>query len=280
VGQIAIGKSALTALGAPGENTAVGYQAGLTLSSGASNQIFGWQAATALTTGSTNVAMGRQTCGISGTALEGSNNTCVGDQAGSALQGAATQNTLIGKNAGDNITTGSYNTMVGVNADSSANAVDYEICLGVLISGDGTETCRIGRSSDYITNDFGENATWTHSSDVRIKKDIEDNELGLDFIKDLRTVTFKKKAPSEYPKEFDQHSASDTERKNPDMIHYGFIAQEVKKAMDKAGHSEFTVWGEQGDGMQVLGETEFITPLIKAVQELSAKIEELESKLK
>ena len=36
----------------------------------------------------------------------------------------------------------------------------------------GTETIRIGVDSDYITNDFGENATWTHSSDRRIKKDI------------------------------------------------------------------------------------------------------------
>ncbi len=54
----------------------------------------------------------------------------------------------------------------------------------------------------------------------------------------------------------------------------GFIAQEVKKAMDKAGHSEFPVWSEQSDGMQELGEVEFITPLIKAVQELSTKVEE------
>ena len=139
---------------------------------------------------------------------------------------------------------------------------------------------RIGVDSDYITNDFDINATWTHSSDERIKKDISDNELGLDFINDIRTVTFKKKAPSEYPEEFEQYNPSKTERKNPDRINYGFIAQEVKKAMDKAGHSEFPVWSEQSDGMQELGEAEFITPLIKAVQELSAKVEELEAKLK
>ena len=49
--------------------------------------------------------------------------------------------------------------------------------------------------------------------------------------------------------------------------------------MDKAGHPEFTVWSEQGDGMQELGETEFITPLIKAVQELSQQVEELKAKI-
>ena len=147
------------------------------------------------------------------------------------------------------------------------------------LAGGGTETVRIGVDSDYITNDFGENATWTHSSDRRIKKDIEDSELGLDFINDLRPVTFKKKAPSEYPQKFEQYNANTTERKNPDRKHYGFIAQEVKEAMDKAGHSEFPVWKENRDGMQELGETELITPLIKAVQELTNKVNDLENKL-
>ena len=50
--------------------------------------------------------------------------------------------------------------------------------------------------------------------------------------------------------------------------------------MDKAGHSKFTVWSEQDDGMQELGEAEFITPLIKAVQELSSQVTELKKELK
>jgi len=49
--------------------------------------------------------------------------------------------------------------------------------------------------------------------------------------------------------------------------------------MDKAGHSEFPVWREQNDGMQLLGEAEFITPLIKAVQELSQQVEDLKAKV-
>ena len=48
----------------------------------------------------------------------------------------------------------------------------------------------------------------------RIKKDIIDSELGLGFINDLRPVTFKKKAPSEYPQEFKQHNPNKTERDN------------------------------------------------------------------
>ena len=88
-----------------------------------------------------------------------------------------------------------------------------------------------------------------------------------------KTRKFQKKSPSEYPEEFEQHNSETTERKNPDRIHYGFVAQEVKEVMDSVGHSEFPVWSKQDDGMELLGETELITPLIKAVQELSKKVE-------
>ena len=90
---------------------------------------------------------------------------------------------------------------------------------------------------------------------------------------------FQKKAPSEYPEEFDQHNAETTERKNPDRIHYGFVAQEVKEAMDSVEHSEFPVWSKQDDGMEMLGESELITPLVKAVQELSSENKELKDEL-
>ncbi len=184
--------------------------------------------------------------------------------------------------AGDNLTTGANNTYLGYNSDCSANSVNDEIVLKAgsdTLVGGGTETIRIGVDSDYIVNDFGENATWTHSSDRRIKKNIEDNELGLEFISKLKTRNFKKKAPSEYPEEFEQHNPDTTERKNPDRIHYGFVAQEVKEVMDEVGHSEFPVWSKQDDGMELLGETELITPLVKAVQELSSENKELKDEL-
>jgi hypothetical protein len=65
--------------------------------------------------------------------------------------------------------------------------------------------------------------------------------------------------------------------------HYGLIAQEVKEAMDDLNVSplDFAGWGlddpEAEDSPQVLMYIEFIAPLIKAVQELSAKVKELES---
>ena len=234
--------------------------------------------------------------GVGNTALqditEGSKNVGVGWRAGWNIT-TGTYNVAIGGLAGDDLITGNNNTYIGHNADASTTSVSSEIVIaatpnaGGHLGGGGTETIRIGAASDYITNDFGENATWTHSSDRRIKIGIKDNTLGLDFINKLKTRNFKKKAPSEYPEEFDQHSPNITERKNPDRIHYGFVAQEVKEAMDEVGHSEFPVWKENRDGMQELGETELITPLVKAVQELTEivksqqkEIEELKNKQK
>ena len=250
-----------------GNNTAIGkgsMQGPVASNDAANNVAVGYNALNAITDGTTNVA--------------------VGSSAGLAIT-SATNCVLLGNQAGDTLTTGANNTFLGFHTEASAVDVTYEIIIGAGVdssnafAGAGTETVKIGRTSDFITCDFGENATWSHSSDIRIKKDIEDSELGLSFINDLRPVIYKKKSPSEYPKEFDGYDANETERKNPDRKHYGFIAQEVKEAMDKAGHSEFPVWSEGKDGMQELGEAELITPLIKAVQELSAKVEELEAKL-
>ena len=58
----------------------------------------------------------------------------------------------------------------------------------------------------------------------------------------------------------------------------GLVAQEVKKAMDKAG-TTFSGWSEESNSKQLVGYSTMVVPLIKAVQELSAKVEELEAKL-
>ena len=264
-GNVGVGRNSLRqADGDMEKNTAIGFAV---LEDGNNNSVL------------RNTGVGYAALNVAGTGgAVCDNNVALGTNAGVAVT-SGDANAFIGTYCGDNITSGNYNTYLGYNCEASAYSVDTEIAIGNGLTGGGTETVRIGISSDYITCDFGENATWGHSSDKRIKKDIEDNSLGLEFVKKLRTVTFTKKAPSEYPKEFEQYDENVTERKYPNRKNYGFIAQEVKKAMDEVGHSEFPVWKENRDGMQELGEAELITPLVKAVQELSAKVEELESKL-
>ena len=57
------------------------------------------------------------------------------------------------------------------------------------------------------------------------------------------------------------------------------IAQEVKSALDTAGVSTFGGWTEASDGCQSISQEMFVHPLIKAVQELSAEVQELKKQL-
>ena len=81
------------------------------------------------------------------------------------------------------------------------------------------------------------------------------------------------------PKELTEHY-NEENQKNTDVVMHGMIAQEVKAALDKSGVDTFGGWSERLDGSQSISREMFVIPLIKAVQELTAKVEELESKLK
>ena len=68
---------------------------------------------------------------------------------------------------------------------------------------------------------------------------------------------------------------------NTDVVMHGMIAQEVKAALDTAGveGENFQGWTEDQNGEQGLSAGSFVYPLIKAVQELSAKVESLEAQV-
>lgn len=61
-------------------------------------------------------------------------------------------------------------------------------------------------------------------------------------------------------------------------IHYGLIAQEVKELMDKIGIEDFGGYVEGEDGVLGLRYEQFISPIIKALQQISDRIDKLESK--
>ena len=91
-------------------------------------------------------------------------------------------------------------------------------------------------------------------------------------------MTFNWKPNNELPKHFRDYAEENV--KDTDRVLHGMLAQEVKAALDKEGINTFGGWKEDVDtGQQYLSQEMFVYPLIKAVQELSAKVEELESKL-
>jgi hypothetical protein len=129
-------------------------------------------------------------------------------------------------------------------------------------------------------------------SDRRIKNSIEDAGLGLKFIEKLRPVSYKMNSKQQIPiLDEDENPIRDENGSiQYNFIpgvrrHYGLIAQEVKETIDELGLSalDFSGWGledpEDENSSQVLMYIEFISPLIKAVQELSAKVADLESKM-
>ena len=60
-----------------------------------------------------------------------------------------------------------------------------------------------------------------------------------------------------------------------DKYYYGFIAQEVKEALDKHDAPDYGAWGEDHEGRQRVSKEQFVVSLIKAVQELSTQVDTL-----
>ena len=177
------------------------------------------------------------------------------------------------------MSTSSTNICIGYNSGNSNET--RVITIGTDITNVGNYHTTLGSNSDgRVYNDFSSNATWARTSDRRWKKDINTNtDCGLDFINDLRTVTYKWKAPSERPPELIGYDAEKTEPAHKEKL-YGFIAQEVKESLDKYGITDFNGWNlDKKDGSQGVSYEMFVIPLVKAVQELSAEVEELKSQI-
>ena len=65
-------------------------------------------------------------------------------------------------------------------------------------------------------------------------------------------------------------------KSKPEKRHHGLIAQEIRDILDREEEFAGYDYDEETDEYN-LGYAEFIAPLIKAVQELSARVEELEN---
>ena len=284
---VLIGKGAGAAITTGARNVFIGYQAGDghdeenynvgigentlggSIAGGEYNTAVGSQALDALTSGDNNTAVGMHAltaCGV------GPSNTAVGYY---CLQGLTEgqHNTAIGKNVYEDLTTGNYNTGVGAEIEVSSSGATHQITIGYGIGSNGDSNFTFGQAGNRVYNNFTSNASWTRSSDERKKRNIKDDNLGLDFINELRTVTFQWKPSNEFPKEWDEYSEENN--MDTEVVMHGLIAQEVKSALDKAGVDTFGGWTENTDGMQNISREMFVFPLIKAVQELSKEIKKL-----
>jgi hypothetical protein len=134
-----------------------------------------------------------------------------------------------------------------------------------------------------------------NTSDADTKTDIAEGSLGLDFINALRPVSYKFKVGGVevvrqvYRDTNGNECTPDAEGAVPAEIitqerpgertHWGLIAQEVKAAADAAG-VDFAGWTIEDkndpDSLQGLRYDQFICPIIKAMQEIAARLKKLE----
>jgi hypothetical protein len=249
------------------------------------NSALGYFSGYMITTGKYNTALGSWTIGNSGgSVLTGDGNTCVGYKAGFDLTGDADENTIVGYLAGENvtssdgntlvggtagdvITTGGSNVCIGAGSDPSANDGQNQIVIGTTATGQGDNYAVIGNASVtrlYAAQDGAAvlyaDAT-INSSDKRLKENIEDSDLGLEFVNKLRPVRYN------YIKD-----------KQDGKTKYGIIAQEVQEVLKESNNEDFA--GIK-DSDEYLGAdyVQFVAPLIKAVQELSAEVKSLKQQL-
>ena len=301
----AFGSAAGSALTSGSRNTALGFNALLLNTTGNENTAVGGNSLNKSTTSSGNTALGyvslyENTTGASNTAVGGSalqnnttasNNTAVGYQAGyanttgdyqsllglNAGAGITTgvRNTCLGAQAGNHttpITTGNYNVIIGSFTTPSASAGENQIVIGYDCQGIGNNYFTFGKSGNRVYNQFTSNASWTQSSDERLKTNIKDDVLGLEFICKLKPKTYTWKPSNEIPKELTGHYNENNE-KNTNVVMNGFIAQEVKEALNIVGNPTFSGWSIEPDGTQAVSREMFVLPLVNAIKELKAIVD-------
>lgn len=163
-------------------------------------------------------------------------------------------------------------TMVGINANPGLHSF--------YPTADNLRS--LGTSSFRWSVVYAVNGT-IQTSDIRQKTDVASSSLGLEFINDLRPVSYRW-VSGEPIEEFNEIGDSKIVGHKPGKrTHYGLIAQEVKAVLDKHGldGEAFAGWGlsdkKDPNSIQQISYGEFIAPMIRAIQELKAELDSLKT---
>ena len=176
----------------------------------------------------------------------GANNTAIGYRSNLLLSTGA-DNTSLGYQAGDVITTGDNNITIGKDADPSAADADNEITLG-------------NSSNDTIRCNT---QTISSLSDARDKTDVNQLELGLDFIDSLKPVKFKWQTRDGNSKDGSYEA--------------GFIAQDFQKVQKDYDAVYLKLVHDNNPEKLEASYGKLVPVLVKAIQELKQEIEELKA---
>jgi hypothetical protein len=254
----AVGGDALYSNTTASNNTAVGYQSGYANTTGGFTAV-GYASLDANTTGYSNTSVGQNSLGANTTGYE---NTAIGDQAGASVVTGA-RNVYVGFKAGSHDAgthTGVQSIFIGAYARPNAAGDQAEIVLGYDIIGKGTDTTYI-RNACYQGNN---SSSWSTTSDRRLKKNIADNNDGLEKINSIRVRNFEYRLPEEVDAELKPHDAIPKTG-----VQLGVIAQELQAVLPECVKQE-------SSGVLSVDTDNLTWYLINAVKELSARVKQLE----
>jgi hypothetical protein len=267
-----------------GYNVALGVAALINNADGSDNVAVG--AATLLmhTHGQLNTALGRSALqmgdgGSYCTALGNSallndladNNTAAGSAA-LFSNTTGTGNAALGVNALWFNVTGSFNTGLGFGAGSAYSGLSNTTAIGAHTVVSASNTIRLG---DTNITSIGGQVGWSSLSDARFKTQVTEDVPGLAFIDRLRPVTFhwdvRKLDAFQGAQSTDAAAVAEKEARK----YTGFLAQEVEAAARQT-HFDFSGVVKPGNDKTPyqLTYSEFVVPLVKAVQEQQAAIKD------
>ena len=240
------------------DNVTLGANAGAALTTGTGNTFIGSDAAPVVTSATGNTSIGNDSLllnitGAGNTAIGKSAlnkttsnfNTAVGYIAGNALT-TGVSNTFVGDSAGSNITTGQGNVNIGNQSNASSATVSHEVTLGS--SSITALRCNVQSISSL--------------SDARDKTNVSDTPYGVDFINTLQPRQFTWATREGSPKD--------------GKVEQGFIAQELLEAAGVDKDKLNLVYESNPDRLEATAGN-LIPILVKAIQELSARVTELEN---
>lgn len=303
---VAIGVQALDASGDADNSVAVGYQA-LSAATNDNNVAIGFYAMSGFN-GADSVAIGNEALDSSSSVKS----TAVGYQCLTGLQsGSMEANSGFGYRAGDGLDTGQQCTFLGAEADTTLVDGNNQTAIGYGAVTDAANQVRVGNTS---VADIDGQVALTATSDARVKTNVQDLSLGLDFINALRPVSFSRVHPADWPEEIRDRrykvgqtkkrdildedgnvtgteeitvstSTFDVETGQPIKDEFdsttrsdGLIAQEVKAACETLG-VEFNGIKENSSGKMGIQYSLLVAPLIAAVQELTSQNESLAARI-
>lgn len=255
----AVGSNALRSNTSGSDNIAVGGDAAYANTIGLNNTIVGTIAFVLNTSGSNNTALGRAALNKN---LTGGENTALGQHA--LLENSTgNDNTAIGKSSLVSNVSGSRNIAVGRGAlNQSTGSENIAIGYGIypvfnIIAHDN----RIAMGSTNATNAYIQ-IPWTVVSDARDKTNLAPIPYGLNFVKQLKPISFQFKKTRELDEPYGQ-------------LRYGFLAQDI---LALEGPNSVIIDSEDPEKLRYNGES-LIPVLVQAIQELTAKVEALQNGL-